>query len=90
MNALIYGNSINTLLERKSLHSGSILKSSGSGTPAVGSKVLRWKDLEAAAAQAAAELEHSSVQSVFGSEDGERELLNGHMMWNNENEDLFL
>lgn len=61
----------------------SILKSSGNRTPAPTSKVLRWKDLEAATAEAArtrrvvdiATSSVRSVRSVDGTEDeeGERE-----------------
>jgi hypothetical protein len=68
MNALVYGNSSLSVLGRS--NATSILKSSGSQTPAPASKVLRWKDLEAAAIEerqvAAQEL---SARSLSGTEE---------------------
>ena len=86
MKVLLYGTSLSAILARSS--SNTVLKSSGSRTPAPTSKVLRWKDLEAAAVADAAGLEQSSVQSVFGTEEGDRDLLNYDGMWENELEEL--
>jgi len=88
MNNLLFGTSFGALLTRNS--STSILKSSGTRTQAPTSKVLRWHDLEAGRAETAEGLEQSSIQSVFGTEDGERDLLNADELWQDEEEDLFL
>jgi hypothetical protein len=80
MNTLLYGNSLSTFLGKN--ESTSILKSSGTRTPAPTSKVLRWKDLEAAAlevAQASEELEMVSGQSEFGTEEARPESLQGEI-----------
>src|SRR5580704_16046701 len=96
MSVLLYGNSINALLERSATNS--ILKSpgqSGNSTPAAGSKVLRWKDMEVGIADPVVRSQPSSVKSVFGTEEGEREVLGGDeiaMCENdcNEMEELFI
>ena len=74
MNTLMYGN---TLLLGKETNT-SMKKSSGSRTPAPTSKVLRWKDLEAATAEVARDRSRivrisdlGSVRSVNGSDDGQ-------------------
>jgi hypothetical protein len=71
MNTLLYGNSLNAFLGKNA--SASILKSSGTRTPLPASKVLRWKDLEAAALEVAnpgEELEIVSEHSEVKSEGG--------------------
>jgi hypothetical protein len=86
MNSLLYGNSLQAALQRHPSKSST----SGTQTQAPRSKVLRWKDLESAAEESAAQVEHSSLQSVFGTEDGEHEVLKGNAMWENEMEELFI
>jgi hypothetical protein len=64
---------------------------SGSQTPAPTSKVLRWKDLESAAAEAeqlADELEDDTRQSLFGMEEGREDALNGEELWEDERVDV--
>jgi len=64
----------------------SILKSSGTRTPAPTSKVLRWKDLEGAPAQASAEREEQdegmSAKSVIEAA-GER-IISAEENWDEE------
>ena len=90
MNTLLYGTTPPLLLTRN--NSSSILKSSGYNTPAPTSKVLRWKDLEATSRATINEpgLAQSSVQSVFGTEEGEKDLLTMDEIWENEEEELFV
>jgi hypothetical protein len=80
MNHLLYGNSL--LLTPTP--TTSILKSSGNRTPAPTSKVLRWKDLEAAAVEAVRTRMEGmpsgsvrSVRSVDGTEKGEEDEADG-------------
>jgi hypothetical protein len=92
LNSLLYGNSLSTFLDRNS----SLLKTSGTTTPAPTSKVLRWKDLEAAAAEVEKlreEFNESNGQSVFGTEDGQRDALSRDDSWEEEginDEELFV
>jgi hypothetical protein len=70
----------------------SILKSSGTRTPAPTSKVLRWKDLEAAPMQSAAggeQEEAMSAKSVIEVGAGGERIINVEESWNQEyTEDL--
>jgi hypothetical protein len=89
MNTFIYGNSITGSLGRN--NSTSVLKSSGAQTPAPTSKVLRWKDLEAAAAEAANQMYDVSTGRVFGTGEGRRDL--GDELWEDDDfdsEELFV
>jgi hypothetical protein len=92
LNSLLYGNSLSTFLDRNA----TLLKTSGTTTPAPTSKVLRWKDLEAAAGaveKLREEVNESSGQSVFGTEDGRRDALSGDDLWEDEginDEELFV
>jgi hypothetical protein len=76
MNALIHGTSITGSIGRS--NSTPALKSSGARTPAPKSKVLRWKDLEAA--ETADRNDDISTRSVFGTENGRRDIL-GEELW---------
>lgn len=89
MNNLLYGNNSNGSVGR--IASTLAFKSSGARTPAPASKVLRWKDLEAATAEVAAmtgQREALSTRSVFGTEEGRRDVLNGDELWEDERVDV--
>ena len=73
MNTLIYANSIAGSLGRN--NSTPALKSSGGRTPAPTTKVLRWKDLEAATSEAADQNDDISTRSVFGMDEVCRDFL---------------
>jgi hypothetical protein len=91
MNTLLYGASISGLLGQSA--SPSILKSSGTQTPAPASKVLRWKDLEAAAMEdQVQEIEGLSTRSIFATQERQDVLTMGDS-WDNEGdylEELFV
>jgi len=89
----MFGASLSAILGKSA---STTIKTPGTTTPAPAAKVLRWKDLEAAALTAAAaraeEMEMSG-QSVFGTEEGRGDVLTGNELWNDEEsdiEDLFL
>ena len=90
MNQLLYGSSISPILGRS--RETSVYKSSGIRTPAPQKKVLRWKDVEVAAAAVEEALGQTAScrQSVFGSEQAEKDLLMGGILWDNEDEELFV
>ena len=64
---------------------------SGAQTPAPTSKVLRWKDMEAAVTEAGRlvdELEDDTGLSLFGTEEGRHDVLNGEELWDDERVDV--
>ena len=94
MNALLYGSALPGQLGHST--PASKLTPSGAQTPAPTSKVLRWKDMEAAAAEAgrlADELEDDTRESLFGMEEDRHDVLNGGELWDDERvhvEELFV
>jgi hypothetical protein len=87
MNALLFGTSMSAAFLMRNI-SPSILKSSGAQTPAPTNKVLRWKDLEDSGVDDLPGQDPSSVQSIFGTEEGERDLLIADGLWDEEDEEL--
>jgi hypothetical protein len=89
MNALLYGNSLSTFMDKGG--STLVLKTSGTTTPAPRTKVLRWKDLEAAAAEALKardESDECSGRSVFGTVEGRVDVLSGNELWEEDGHDI--
>jgi hypothetical protein len=82
MNSLLLGNSLSMFLDKTG--STLVLKTTGGTTPAPRSKVLRWKDLEAVATDAENardETIETSERSVFGTEEGQEDVLCGNELW---------
>lgn len=88
MNILIFGNSSSGSVTHGI--STPILKSTGGGTPAPTSKILRWKDLETAIGELSAleENEKLSTRSIFGSDIGQRDVLSGDEIWSADSQDF--
>ena len=89
MNALLYGATPSGTLGDATPTTK--MTPSGAQTPAPTSKVLRWKDMEVAVAEAgwlADGLEDDTGHSLFGTEEGRHDVLNGEELWDDERVDV--